>query len=513
MIVSIRIHPTGRGNNDADEHEQLAEITTTGQLYRALNLTAQRYTSLREEHCRATARSSNGRVLASVGVSPDAVAREETPFRRAEGKPMKKHTGLIATLLIFLACGDAGAPSAPAVAVTDSAGIRIVTTRPGDLVYAELAAEPSLSIGEFTGPDELLFGRIASARRDAVGNVVVADGQAHEIRIFDLDGRHLRSLGREGEGPGEFELLRGAWPVTGGGIVTTDILQDRITLFGAAGTTIETAPLAESDIFGGIFTIGLAGPGMVLSRASPRTSLEDMWGTMSGGENRRLLFVRHRFDGTLADTLAWGMDGFRASVSRVSGREMEVTTFTVPFSPRSVAAGSSHGVVSTDGVAYGLRVFGENGTLRLIARLDDSPRPRTGPHLERYVRGSFPGNDERVIQDFIERYRQSPLPDSLPAYTDLLFAEGGEVWAQRYRLPDESMRRWDVFAADGVYLGRVAVPASFRIEEISRGEALGVATDELGVERVQLYDLVQEGRDLAAPSGPFRAAQAAKPKC
>ncbi len=85
MIVSIRIHSTGRGNNDADEHEQLAEIATTGQLYKALNLTAQRYTRLREEHCRATARSSSGRVLASVGVSPHAVVRETIPSGALEG--------------------------------------------------------------------------------------------------------------------------------------------------------------------------------------------------------------------------------------------------------------------------------------------------------------------------------------------------------------------------------------------------------------------------------------------
>ena len=407
-----------------------------------------------------------------------------------------KHTGFVATFLTVLACGDAGAPPPSAVTVTDSAGVRIITTLPGDLVYAELAADPSLSIGEFTGPEELLFGRIASARRDAAGNVVVADGQAFEIRIFDEDGRHLQSLGREGEGPGEFESLEGAWPVTGGRIVTTDILQDRIALFGAEGTAIETATLAGRDIFGGIFTIGLAGPGMVLGRASPRTvpTVESLSGSLDGGEeNRRLLFVRHRFDGTLADTLAEGRDALRASVSRGTGREMEVTTFTVPFSPRSVAAGSCHGVATTDGAAYGIRVFGEDGSLHLIARLDDSRRLRTGPHLERWVRGSLPGRDERVIQDFIERYRQSPLPDSLPAYTHLLFAEGGEVWAQRYRLPDDSMRRWDIFAIDGVYLGRVVVPASFRIEEVGRGEALGVATDELGVERVQLYDLVPGG--------------------
>ncbi len=51
------------------------------------------------------------------------------------------------------------------------------------------------------------------------------------------------------------------------------------------------------------------------------------------------------------------------------------------------------------------------------------------------------------------------------------------------------MLRWDVFANDGAYLGRVDVPASFRIEEVGRGQALGVATDDLGFERVQLRDL------------------------
>ncbi|MXX33924.1 MAG: hypothetical protein F4Z50_04090, partial [Gemmatimonadetes bacterium] len=103
-------------------------------------------------------------------------------------------TAVVVSLLAPLACVDSGAPPQPAATVTDSAGIRIVTTPPGDLVYAELAAEPVLSIGEFSGPDELLFGRIQSVRRDAAGNLVVADGQAHQIRIFDPQGRHLQSV-------------------------------------------------------------------------------------------------------------------------------------------------------------------------------------------------------------------------------------------------------------------------------------------------------------------------------
>ena len=412
-------------------------------------------------------------------------------------------TVFLGSLLALLACGDSGAPPQSATTVTDSAGIRVVTTPSADPGYAELAEEPALSIGDFTGPEEILFGRIASARRDAIGNVVVADGQAQEIRIFDEGGRHLQSLGREGEGPGEFKSLPGAWLVADGGIVAADNILDRITQFGPEGTPTATATLARKDDLGGIFAIGLAGADIVLSRASPRAVLtlaslsgspKDMMDAMIGGEeNRRILFVRHRFDGTLVDTVAEGRDALRASVSRGSGMEMQVTTFTVPFSPRSVAAGSSHGVVVTDGAAYGIQVFGEDGSLRLIARLDD-PRPiRTDAHVERYVRGTRSESNERQVQDAIERYRQSPLPDSLPGYTALLFVEGGEVWAQRYGLPDEPMRRWDVFAPDGVYLGRVAVPASFRIEEVSRGEVLGVATDELGVERVQLYDLAPVG--------------------
>jgi hypothetical protein len=386
--------------------------------------------------------------------------------------------------------------------VTDSAGIRVVTNPPGDVVYAELAAEPSLSIGRLSGPDELLFGRIASARRDAAGKVIVADRQALQVRIFDAEGRHIQSLGRDGEGPGEFRSLLGAWPVryrdeTGVDsrqVITADSELDRITRFSAEGTPVGTATLAGREDMS-IRTIGLVGPDAVLSRGSPYNlpdfgllggSMVNMARAMWGGEaNRRVLFVRHRLDGVLADTLAEGRDAAFGSVAMGDG----AMTFAIPFSSRSEAAGSPHGVVFTGGTQYAISAF-EDGSLTLMARLDEAPPARTDEHLERYARGSEGADaDEAEVREDIERYRQVPLPDRLPAYTDILFAEGGEVWARRYRFADESEARWDVFAHDGIYLGRVAVPASFRIEEISRGEALGVATDELGVERVQVREL------------------------
>ena len=107
-------------------------------------------------------------------------------------------------MLTCAACGDAGEAPAAIAEVIDSAGVRIVTSEPGDAVFAEVAEEPTLSLGALDGPEELLFGQIASVARDDEGNLVVADNGAGEIRVFGTGGGHLRSFGGRGGGPGSF---------------------------------------------------------------------------------------------------------------------------------------------------------------------------------------------------------------------------------------------------------------------------------------------------------------------
>ena len=413
-----------------------------------------------------------------------------------------KHLLFPGLVIAMAACADPAATSSPATEVTDSAGIRVVTTAPGDLVYAELAEEPALSIGDFTGPEETLFGDIESVARDAAGNLVVADNQALEIRVFDSEGRHLRSLGREGEGPGEFESLQGAWPVEDGSIVAADFRD--ITLFGADGTPVRTGRLVGPDR-ATVLPIGLSGPGVLLSTAIPyrfpsatALSAEDVLRALLDDLNPPVFFVRHRLaDGILIDTVAEWSNRRTAPVSSGERRDLgggrfsQTVSVQIPFAPRSAAAGSPHGVAFTGGVDFEIDVFDKAGSLRTIARLDEAPPVLTDAHLEAYATSS--GTRERnaaSIRRSIESYRELPLPESLPGYTSLLIADTGEIWAQRYAIRGARVRRWDVFAPDGVCFGRVSVPASFRVEEVSRGQILGVATDELGVERVQIRELI-----------------------
>jgi hypothetical protein len=49
------------------------------------------------------------------------------------------------------------------------------------------------------------FGQIADVTLDRHGRVYVADNAAHRVSVFQGDGRFIATLGREGQGPGEFE--------------------------------------------------------------------------------------------------------------------------------------------------------------------------------------------------------------------------------------------------------------------------------------------------------------------
>jgi len=60
-----------------------------------------------------------------------------------------------------------------------------------------------LKIGEAVGRPEYTFGRIAAIAVDGKGGIFVADDKNIHIKAFDAKGGYVRTIGREGQGPGE----------------------------------------------------------------------------------------------------------------------------------------------------------------------------------------------------------------------------------------------------------------------------------------------------------------------
>ena len=88
----------------------------------------------------------------------------------------------------------------------------------------ERVGQVDLEIGRLNGPPEYTFGMISGTATAPNGEILVSDGQQEVIRVFDIDGAFLRSIGRDGEGPGEFRMPcciafspTGLWWVRDGG--------------------------------------------------------------------------------------------------------------------------------------------------------------------------------------------------------------------------------------------------------------------------------------------------------
>lgn len=388
--------------------------------------------------------------------------------------------GVVLTLFATAACGDHDVASAPVGEVTDSAGIPIVTSAAADRIHARVADAPSLSIGELEGPDALLFNRIGTVARDREDNVIVADGGSDEIRVFDSGGNHIRTLGGSGEGPGEFEVLSGVWPLEDGTTAAFDSRLDRISHFGAMGEVLGSTALRVEGL-GFVTSLGPVGSESLL------LEVEDVPFTMSEEPVRASVsLLRHAVDGSAVDTVAQLEGAGFTNVTRTLGENVMVELIAVPFSPGPAATASHDRIAITVGGAYEVRFLDSAGALSHIARLTESPRVWTDADLAAYARGSTRAElDEAGLRDLVESYRDLPIPPALPGYVELKFADTGELWARRYGLPGASMVRWDVFDRDGHCLGHVEVPARFTVMEFSRGQILGVARDDLDIERVQ----------------------------
>jgi hypothetical protein len=405
-------------------------------------------------------------------------------------------------LASLAACGDDGAPPPALTRFTDSAGVAIVTNPPGDAVYATIAPEPLLSIGAIDGPAEVLFGRIASVAIDGAGNLIVADGQMGEIRIFDASGGHLQTIGGPGEGPGEFRALAGAWPAADGAIVAVDQRLDRITRFGRDGELLATATFRGPGERPMIRPVRLAGPGRFLSRVESLNlppldgafNLEDALESISDPSGSRSEYlVRHDLEGALIDTVAAVPGQATQTTAQGSGTNLSIQIMRMPFSPAPAATASADGRMAvTTGRSFEYSAYDPAGTLERIVRLVEEPLVHTDAHLEAWVRGSTGGResmDDAQVEAALRRYREMPLPERLPAWSSLLIADGGEIWARRFAIRGAETVPRDVFGTDGSHLGQLVAPASLRIQHVGDGRLTVISTDDLGVERVEVYEL------------------------
>ncbi len=100
---------------------------------------------------------------------------------------------------------------------------------PPELPHIEYKLVITDSIGVETGDANYILGWPVSLTHSPDGNIVFVDRMKHAAFMYTPEGEFIRSIGREGEGPGEFHMPAGLAFYPDGSLLISD--QDGIALF------------------------------------------------------------------------------------------------------------------------------------------------------------------------------------------------------------------------------------------------------------------------------------------
>jgi len=387
------------------------------------------------------------------------------------------------------------------VAEVDTIGDTVRVRTVAGSVWGDTARlVPEVTIGGMEGPDEFVFGNPTVLEVMDDGTILVLDNQAPAVRAYAPDGSYLRTLGRRGSGPGEYESPDGIGVLLDGRILVRDPPNGRITLFDRTGGFLGQWPLAGgfnsedrqvTDVEGNSYVTTILERGI-------------------GPWDWRFGLIRYDPRGEIVDTVAaptWNYD-----FPQVTGRgENSMSVRPVPFSPDDAWAFSRLGyMIGGLSTEYRIDLF-RVGAPVLRVQKGWTPVPVTSEEADEQRR--------RLTASFRRQYGDwgwngPAIPDFKPPFKEILVSWEGDLWVVlstpgvatmseaeareeeaesgmpplRYREPVA----FDVFDPQGRYLGPVQVPLDFRVdpEPIMRGDQVWAVTrDELDIPRVVRFRL------------------------
>ncbi len=367
----------------------------------------------------------------------------------------------------------------------EGGGVRIVSPQEG-LWTAETTwrLEEDLRIGslESNGPD--MFGQIGDLAVDGAGRVFVLEQQAHEIRVFDAAGTHIRTIGGEGSGPGELNISFGGEVILepSGRIWVNNSLNRRWELFSAEGE-----PLASTPVMSGSF-----GGGTVLARDGA-FYMRDRVRDVEGGTSRAVIVRKeiHADQLVAVDTIDAPPlpEGETVTASLSSGNNRLRMLLPVPFVQQPSFTFDPGGYFWVDpGEGYRLLALSpEHDTLRIIERLYDPVRVTAAEidkEMGRFSTGPLAGSGTTIDR--------SRIPDHHPAFSRFRTDEANNLWVRRALGQD--VVAWEVFDPDGRFLGAVESSldlARLTVHVITADAVYGVFRDELDVPYVVRLRIVK----------------------
>src|SRR5690606_29582235 len=316
-------------------------------------------------------------------------------------------------------------------------------------------------IGEDTDP-HAMFSAVASVLTLSDGSIVVADGQARELRRFDSAGNWVQTRGRHGEGPGEFNSLDALAADQWDTLWVVDETLGRLSVLHPDTGLVRTitlppdAPWAASPIH-------RLNSGRWLFRAERPSTGSPPLGVWR--DTQLVVVTTPTIDSTI-DTVGTFAGSERIMLEiDVQGRGVR-TMAGRPYGLVGSIVSDGERIAVATGEEWKVDVLGQDGSVLMSVR-------RAEPPVEVEA-----GETEKMIQQCVQRMiplfgpgleaalREAPARETTPAYGSVYYGTDGHLWVVPYQPMSGLPKNVSVFDRDGSWLGEVAFPASFTVEEI-----------------------------------------------
>jgi hypothetical protein len=405
----------------------------------------------------------------------------------------------ILTTAALVACSGEETLSRGSAVVRDSAGVEIVDHHALPAVTPwSIAPDASLVIGGDESDAETQLYLALSATLLSNGHLAVGNSGTSQVLVFDGSGRRIAEIGRRGSGPGEFSPIMRVLPSVKSGIVAEDLsIQRKLIRFDLDGGMQEETvlPLHVAPQSGAMWdpVTSPLGTAFILAQAQLQSG--------DGGDLRRdpAFLIRYTYGGDGPDTLATypGAERFHADAAprpvpgrvAVAGPRPLVTPLFAATS-RMNGGGEPWRLATGDQALAEYHVYKDDGTLLRKVRWPARGRQPTARDLQLSrtayadARPHDPAGAQRALAGM-------PAVARTPVFDEIRISHTGDTWVRRYPLPTDEETFWWIFATTGQLTASILLPPGFDLLDIGATQIVARVTDELGIERIEVWLLRQ----------------------
>ncbi|MCP4549994.1 MAG: hypothetical protein GY835_26345 [bacterium] len=303
--------------------------------------------------------------------------------------------------------------------------------------------------------DEIFFGVVGGTMCDPDGNLYVLDGQQSEVQMYSPEGEWLRTLSRQGEGPGEINRPDGMYMDQAGNICMFQGPMGRLVRIDGEGVPVGDITYDPNDGTSGglklIFAGHNAGDGMILG------GLRIIFGQTAVSNNHYFL-VRCDAEGKQIRSIE-EKDHF------IDYSDFHLSEIGMDFVFGRWAADDEGRVyIARDRNEYRIEVLGPTGELERVITRDYKSLRRNAQ--QRTV--------ATQIIEGISAYHGTPLlgldiEDTEPDIIGMRVDDDGYLWVRTSRgeneKPEGVFTVMDVFAPDGEFVKQVGLKCSANPEQ------------------------------------------------